>query len=200
MTAQAGRRLAFAPMRVVAAAAAILSCVVAAQADQFTEKATEAANILQTGQPKAAFEALDAAVESFWTIAPLTIADAYFVSQGDGASKNARRSDAPFAAGERIAVHVAPLGYDFEADSGNFRIAMATDIEIRTPGGIILARSADFGRLEWSGPAKNRTFSGRVNIDLPTLRPGQYELFLTLTDQASGKAANVTLPFAISAE
>lgn len=200
MTAQAGRKFSFAPMRVVAVAAAVLSFVATAEADQFTEKATEAENLLQTGQSKAAFETLDAAIESFWTAAPLTIADAYFVSQGDSSGKNARRSDAPFAAGERIAVHLEPLGYGFEADSEDFRIAMATDIEIRTPGGIILARSADFGRLEWSGQVKNRTFSGRVNIDLPTLRPGQYELFLTLTDQGSGKTANVTLPFAISAE
>lgn len=192
-----------APLRIIAfiaVAAAIPSGLATAQADPFTEKASEAESLLQSGQTEAAFEALDAAIDAFWATAPLTITDAYFVSTDVGPGKDARRADAPFATGERMAVHVAPLGYGFEADSGTVRIAMTTNIEIRTPGGIILARSAEFGRLEWSGPAKNRNFSGRVNIDLPTLRPGRYELFLTLTDQASQKAANVTLPFAISAE
>ena len=92
------------------------------------------------------------------------------------------------------------VGYGFSRNGGNFHIILTTGIEIRTLGELILAKSLDFGRFEWSGKVKNRSFAGQVNIDLPTLKPGDYEIVLTLSDLASKKTANVTIPLTIAAE
>jgi hypothetical protein len=158
-----------------AIAAAVLSAAVAtvpapALAGDVADMAAEAEALLEAGEPTTAFDAMDAAVDAFWRAAPLIIEDARFEVDGEAAGA------AAFAPGEGVGILVQPLGYGFDTAGGGFRIALATDIEIRTPGGLILARSDDLGRLEWSGPGKNRAFAGRVNIDMPELKAGDYEL------------------------
>jgi hypothetical protein len=177
-----------------------LFVVPTAQADYIAERVKNAGNLLRSGEPNAAFEALDSAVNSFWTIAPLTIHQAYFVSQGTGGDRLARPANEPFSSGETVTIHVEPLGYGFSRDGEDFQIVMTTGIEIRTFGQLILAKSADFGRFEWSGQAKNRNFAGRVSIDLPDLKPGDYEILLTLNDQASQKKASIALPLTVAIE
>ena len=177
----------------------VLGLATAVQAGEVADKAAEAEALLQSGEPGAAFDALGTAVDAFWTMAPLTISQAYFVTGGENGGMFAPRPQGPFRSGERARVHVEPLGYGFTEDSGTFRIVLTTGIEIRTPGGLILAKSEDFGRLEWAGRAKSHTFNGRVGIDLPDLKPGDYELLLTVSDQSSQKTTSATLPFSIAA-
>ena len=184
--------------RAVAATGIVLCLATAAAAGDVADKAAEAEALLQSGEAGAAFEALSAAVDSFWASAPLTIKQAYFVTGEDGA-KFSPRPDGPFRSGETARVHLEPLGYGFRENSGIFRIALTTSIEIRTPGGLILAKTEDFGRLEWAGRAKSRTFNGRVGIDLPDLKAGDYELLVTVSDEATQKSASVTLPFSVAA-
>jgi hypothetical protein len=184
--------------RAVAAMGIVLCLATAAAAGEVADKAAEAEALLQSGEVAPAFEALSAAVDSFWASAPLTIKQAYFVAGEDGA-KFSPRPDGPFRSGETARVHLEPLGYGFSEDSGSFRIALTTSIEIRTPGGLILAKTEDFGRLEWAGRAKSRTFNGRVGIDLPDLKAGDYELLVTVSDEATQKTASVTLPFSVAA-
>jgi len=95
---------------------------------------------------------------------------------------------------------VEPLGYGFSESDGAFTIALTTGIEIRTPGGLILARTDDFEDLKWSGPVKNRSFTAKVKLELPRLKPGNYEILLTLTDKTSDNSVSTTLPFEISDE
>jgi hypothetical protein len=172
-----------------AVAALILSAVAPAAAGDVADLAREAEDLLQASEPATAYDAMDAAVDAFWRAAPLIIEDSRFGAAGDSAT---------FAAGETVDIHVQPLGYGFDEGDGTFRIALDTGVEIRTPGGLILAQTEDFGRLEWEGPGKNRAFAGKISIDLPDLKPGDYRILLTVTDAASGKTASVTLPFSIA--
>lgn len=153
--------------------------------------AAEAESLLQAGEPSTAFDALEAAVDAFWREAPLTIKDARFDSEGNGAT---------FAPSAQVGIHLRPLGYGFEPVGNGNRVALDAGIEIRTPGGLILAETDDFGRLEWTGAGKNRNFAGRISIAMPDLKPGDYELLLTLTDQATRKTASIVLPFAIAGD
>lgn len=199
MTAHAERPRMRAAGRAVAATGIVLCLATAAAAGEVADKAAEAEALLQSGEVAPAFEALSAAVDSFWMNAPLTIKQAFFVTGGEDGAKFSRRPDGPFQSGETARVHLEPLGYGFSEDSGIFRIALTTSIEIRTPGGLILAKTEDFGRLEWAGRAKSRTFNGRVGIDLPDLKAGDYELLVTVSDEATQKTASVTLPFSVAA-
>jgi len=172
----------------IAAALILLSSAVAL-GDEVADMALEAENLLQSDEPATAFDAMDAAVDAFWRTAPLIIEDAHFDPEGDSAV---------FKSTDRVGIHVRPLGYGFETGGDTNRIVLDADIEIRTPGGLVLAQSDDFGRLEWAGPGKNRNFTGRISIEMPDLAAGDYELVLTLNDQATQKTASVVLPFAIS--
>lgn len=173
------------------AAVLVLAVVPLAAAGDVTDLAREAEGLLSADEPATAFDAMDAAVDAFWRAAPLIIEDARFDPEGDSAT---------FAPAARVGVHLRPLGYGFDETDGNFRISLDTDVEIRSPGGLILAKSEDFAKLEWTGPTRNRTFAGRISIDMPDLKPGDYELRLTVTDAASQKTANISLPFSIKAQ
>lgn len=163
-----------------------------ATAGDVADLAGNAEDLLQAGEPTAAFDAMDAAVDAFWREAPLIIEGAHFIPEGDSAT---------FAPAEQVSIQLQPLGYGFEVtDGGEFRISLSTDVEIRSPGGLIFGKSEEFGRLEWMGPAENRAFAGRISIAMPDLKPGDYELLLTVTDGATGKTANVTLPFSIASK
>jgi len=194
MTASAARSLTFMIASAMLVAASVVSMTALATAGEVADKAAEAETLLGGGQTSEAFAALDAAVDAFWAAAPLTLSQAYFIAD-DG-----KRPDGPFRPGEAAKVFVEPVGYGFTGVDGAFAIGLKTGIEIRTPGGLILAKAGDFAPLSWKGAVKNRTFSGRVGIDLPELKAGDYELLLTVTDEASGKTATASLPFQVAAQ
>lgn len=185
MTASAGR-----PLTSITAMMAMASVIVMTQpakAGEVADKAAAAETLLSGGQAREAFAALDAAVDAFWAAAPLTLENVYFL---DGAVK---RADGPFRPGEAARVYLEPVGYGLTEGGGSFSVDLKTGIEIRTPGGLILAKSEDFGSLGWKGTVKNRSFNARLGIDLPDLKPGDYELLLTVTDPTTEKSATASL-------
>ena len=117
------------------------------------------------------------------------------------ASATTRRTPARHSRpGDTLLIYFEPIGYAFAPDGDIFRIAIAADVEIHTPGGLILAKSTDFGRLEWSARAKTREVHAQLKLPLPPkLKPGDYQLLMTLRDQGSPKTVTVTLPFSIAA-
>jgi len=179
-------------LRVLGLAALLgLAAAPPAAAGDVTDLAQKAEGLLAENEPATAFDAMDAAVDAFWRAAPLIIEDAHFDPEGDSAT---------FAPAARVGIYLKPLGYGFGETGDNFRISLDTDVEIRSPGGLILAKSEDFAKLEWTGPTRNRAFTARISIDMPDLKPGDYELRLTVTDAVSEKTANITLPFSIAAK
>ena len=157
-------------------------------------------NCFNRDQPGAAFDALDAAVDTFWSAAPLVIHSVAFATEGGDSVTSDPSAVRPLRSGERATILLEPLGYGFAKEGDKYRIVLTTGIEILTPGGLILAKTDDFAHLEWSGPVKNRSFTARVSVELPKLKPGNYEILLTLTDQTSDKSATATLPFEVEAE
>jgi hypothetical protein len=179
-------------------AASVVSMTVPASAGEIAEKAAEAETLLQAGNAAAGFEALNAAVDAYWGAAPLTLRQVYFAGPAS-TGLAAKRPDGPFLPGEAARIYLEPLGYALAEANGTYTISLDTGIEIRTPGGIILAKAENFGHLEWKGTVKNRSFNGRIRIELPALKPGDYELILTVDDPAGGKTASATLPFTMAA-
>ena len=175
------------------AALALALAPVAAAAGPAADKAAEAEALLGSGNAAAGFDALDAAVEAFWAEAPLTLRKAVLID-ATGAPLAG-----PVSSGEAVHIAVEPAGYGFKEAGGTFAVSLSTAVEIRGGGGIVYAKSGDLGRLEWSGPKPDRSFTGRIGIGLPALKAGDYEIVLTVTDDASGKSATATLPVLISA-
>jgi hypothetical protein len=153
--------------------------------------------LLQQGKPAEALDAFDKATDAFWEASPLQFRVALFATSVKGFGQYEARADATFHSGDQAIVYVEPVGYGFTAAGSEFTVAFTSGIAITTAGGILLAKTDDFGRIEWQGRAKSHEVQAAVTVTLPTLKPGDYRLSLTLADAASAKQASVTLPFSI---
>lgn len=182
-----------------AAMAAVAAVIIAsgAGAGEISQHAAAADDLLQAGKPEEALAAFDQATDAFWRASPLQVRTATFANSVGGFGRYQPREDANFRSGETATVYLAPVGYGFVEDAPSWRVALTTDLEIRTPGGLILARADDFGDLAWQGRTRSHEVHAAIAVALPDLKPGDYLLHLTLTDRASAKSAGVTLPFAI---
>jgi hypothetical protein len=180
------------------AGGAAMALASAAFAGPIVDSATDAETRAAAGDGAGAVAAFDAAADAFFDAAPLTFRVATFADNVAGFGKYASHAGA-FHAGDTATVYLEPVGYGFTRDGDDFRVGYGTALEIRTPGGLILGKTDDFGTLSWSGRAKSHEVQAVVSITLPTvLKPGDYELLLTLKDAASAKSATATLPFTIA--
>ncbi len=174
-----------------------LALAAAAQAGPISDAATEAETKAAAGDSAGAVAAFDAAADAFFEAAPLAFRVATFADSVAGFGRYEPHVGT-FRAGDTATVYLEPVGYGVTRDGDNFRVSYGTAIEIRTPGGLILGKTDDFGALTWTGRAKSYEVQAAVSVTLPTgLKPGEYDLLLTLNDQASAKSATATLPFAI---
>jgi hypothetical protein len=188
-----------------AAAAAVFAMMVvaspmAAGAGEIADRAAEAERLLGESKTAEAQAAFDKAAAAFWIASPLQLRVVTFADEVKGFGNYTPHAGTTFKPGDTLLIYFEPIGYAFAPDGDIFRIAIAADIEIHTPGGLILAKSTDFGRLEWSARAKTREVHAQLKLPLPKLKPGDYQLLMTLRDQGSPKTVTVTLPFAVAAQ
>ena len=169
----------------------------AAFAGPAADKAAEAEALAAGGMTAEAIAAFEAAADAFWAALPLTLKTAVFVDSVTAYGQYEARAGTSFRNGDTATVYIEPAGYGFVAAGGWNRVAFSTTLEIRTPGGLILGESDDFGKLVWAGRTKSREVPLTISVALPDLKPGDYELVLGLTDDATGDAQSVTLPFLI---
>ena len=160
--------------------------------------AMNAETLLEQGKPADALAAFDKATAAFWAALPLQFRVARFVTKVSGFASYTEKDDASFHSGDTATVYLEPVGYGFSHAASAAMVAFTTAVEIRTPGGIVLARTDNLGRIEWTGQHENYAVPAVVSVTLPTLKPGDYTLALTLTDEVSKKQASTTLPFSIA--
>ena len=65
--------------------------------------------------------------------------------------------DTPFKAGDTLTLYVEPVGFGTQQIGDDIKSALAADIEIRTPGGLVLAKADNFGGVEWSAASGARS-------------------------------------------
>ncbi len=122
-----------------------------AAAGEIADQAKLADTLLGRGYAEAGLAAFDKATAAFWEASPLqlrviTFADSVggfgdYVPRAGRAVSQGRHASRLFRAG-RLRLH----------DHGDeVRAGLAVDVQIRTPGGLILATANDFARLEWKG-------------------------------------------------
>jgi hypothetical protein len=169
-----------------------------AVAGEVADKAAQAEALLQSGSHAEAQAALEGALDAFWKAAPLTLKNARFVESAKGYGEYDEHEGSVFAPSSTLQIYVEPQGFGWAEVDGGYKIAFASDVAIRNAGGQILTRSAAPALLEKTSRNKNREFQLTVGFQLPSLKPGDYVLSLTVTDQATGRSAPVELPFTIS--
>lgn len=169
------------------------------QGGEIADGARRAERLIAESRTAEALTELDGAVDAFWREMPLHFRTAVFAETGSiEAFGKYRPREGAFRRGETVTIYVEPVGYGFFVTGATMTIDLAAGLEIRSPGGIVFAQAAEFGRLEWTGRSRSREVHGDISVTLPELKPGDYEIVMTLTDEATGKAAQAALPFAIS--
>lgn len=184
-------------------AASILVAVFAlgvgpAFAGEIADKAALAETLVERGYAEAALGAFDKATDAFWAASPLQLRVVTFADSVAGYGDYAPRPDAIFRNGDTLRLYFEPIGYGFAPDGEGVKAGLTVDVEIRTPGGLILGSAKDFARLEWAGQRPMHEVHATVETRLPFLKPGEYLLLLTLRDQGSAKTKDVTLPFSVA--
>ena len=183
--------------RAAALAMALAGGAASALAGPAADKAAEAEGLLQGGMTAEAIAAFEAAADAFWEALPLHLRTGVFADSVEAYGQYQPRANSSFLSGETATIYIEPAGYGFVTAGGWYRVAFSTTLQIMTPGGLILGESNDFGKLVWSGRTKSREVPLTISVALPDLKPGNSQLVLGLTDDASGDAATLTLPFAI---
>jgi hypothetical protein len=181
----------------IAAVTATLGASSPAAAGEIADKAALAETLIGRGYDEAALAAFDKAVDAFWAASPLQLRVITFADSVGGYGNYVARGDTKFRKGDTLRIYFEPVGYGFTLVGDGVRAAIAVDVEIRTPGGIILGSAEDFVRLEWKGQTPMHEVHASVATPLPDLKPGEYQLVLTLRDQTSAKTKEVTLPFTV---
>lgn len=194
MRIPAGRRAA--PF-LLAAATAVLGSMPPAAAGEIADKAALAETLVGRGYAEAGLAAFDKATAAFWAASPLQLRTIAFADSVEGYGDYVTRPDTTFRKGDTLRLYLEPVGYGFMPDGDGVRAAIAVDVEIRTPGGLILGSAEDFVRLEWTGRTPMHEVHATVATPLPDLKPGAYLLLLTLRDLGSAKTEEVTLPFSV---
>ena len=131
---------------------------------------------------------------AFWASSPLQFRTAVFADAVTGFGQYEPRA-AMFNPGERATVYLAPFGYGFAEAARVGRCC--TDVEIRTPGGLILAKTDDFGELDWQGLAKSHEVPPSASPCPSSSRATTSSSDAPRPD--SPKTATTTLPFSVAA-
>ena len=168
------------------------------QAGDVTDNARRAEQLMGAGETERAIGAFDNAAEAFWQSGPVGFRTVGFVQTGsvEGYGRYQPRGSA-FAVGEAATIYFEPFGYGFRQSGAQLRMGLTTGVEIRSPGGIVYARAPNLGRLSWLGRTRSREVHGSISLQMPELKPGDYELHLTMKDDVTAKNATTVLPFSI---
>jgi hypothetical protein len=177
----------------------LLASAGVASAGPVSDAAAQAESLLGTGKSADALTAFDQVTDAVWAALPFQFRNILLVDQVSGYGRYQPHQGSTYKAGDKPIIYFEPVGYGFGDADGLSRIGIKTGLEIRTPGGLVLAKTEDFGELEWKGLAKSHEFYGSLSVALPDIRPGNYQLIVTVTDEASGKTTAATLLFDIAA-
>ena len=185
--------------RACAGALVLLCMSTGAFAGEAAQKAADAEALLAEGKVKQAVEAFDASAEAFWKAAPLTFRKVLFADDVKGYGEYAAHAGDVYAPGSELKIYAEPVGFGWSSAESGHRIAFRAEIEIRNDKGVIFAKSPAPAVLEKVSRSPSRDFHLTVAFALPAqLKPGNYRLLLTVTDEATGKSAPIELPLTIS--
>ncbi len=159
----------------VLAGGLMLAAVTGASAGPIADAAGQAESLLASGKATGALAAFDQATDAFWNASPLEFRTILFADAVSGYGRYTPHQGSTYKAGDTPVIYFEPVGSGFPEAGGSSQIGLKTGLEIRTPGGLILAKTDDFGELKWEGLAKSREFYGSLSVALPALKPGNYQ-------------------------
>lgn len=157
----------------------------------------EAESLLSSGQPKAAYEKLEAVVDDFWQRSPMFIRKATFATNISGYGIFSERAPI-FKVGEPQIVYVEPIGFGYgKSKDGGVFAGWKIDFNLTDPSGNSLFQKNDFLKLDMPLAQHNREIHLTLTVNLTGLQPGKYISHFNVKDVNSEKKADFSLPFEV---
>jgi hypothetical protein len=167
-------------------------------AGEITDDGKAAEQAVTDGDYNAAFDSIEAARDSIWEQAPLTLKNVNF-TKGEpiGYGIYEVRPNNEFKAGETIVIYSEPQGYAYGSDGDYNIIEMGLDYELKDATGKSLAEQDNFSSWKIRSLYPNKEFMGKLTYDFKGLPVGEYQLSTTVHDKNSEKTASFSLKFKI---
>ena len=167
-------------------------------AGEISDAGTEAESLLEAGNHAKAMAALNAARESIWKAAPLTINKAILVaSDPQGFGIYDIRDDNRYRAGEDIVIYTEPSGFEYGRDGDLYVIGMTLDFDIRSASGESLASQENFAAWQLRSRVPNKEFMGKITYSFAGIQPGDYVVETRIRDLNSDKVTSFPTRFVI---
>src|SRR5204863_7962183 len=109
-----------------------------AAAGEIADRAAEAERLLGDGKAAEAQAAFDKAAAAFWIASPLQLRVVTFADEVKSFGNYTPHGGTAFKPGDTLLVYLEPIGYGFTPVGDGFKVIIAADVEIHTPGGLIL--------------------------------------------------------------
>ncbi|PLW76747.1 hypothetical protein [Cohaesibacter celericrescens] len=166
-------------------------------ASDLADKLATAETLLVSGQPNAAYEALDELMDAYWQRSPMFVRKAEFATEitGYGIYKP---HGSIFKPNEPQIIYVEPIGFGYGTTSDGSSFAKwSIDFALSNPGGTTLFQKDDFLNLALPLGQHNREIHLTLTVNLSGLKPGSYVSHYLLKDANSEKTAKFSMPFKV---
>ncbi len=168
------------------------------QAGEIAEAGARAEQLLSSGDPIAAVNALDEAMEAIWKASPLVFRKALLVDSGGGFGIYVEREDTTYKPDEPIIAYAEPMGFAYGKNSiGGTEIGLIVDFTLTDTGGKTILAKDEFATIALPVRYHNREFQITVTVNHSALRQGDYVARFHVRDKHSGKTGDFDLPFKV---
>lgn len=182
-----------------ASLAFLIASAVSGQCGQIADDGAKAEALLEQGDPVAAVEALDQAMEEIWRRSPLVFRKTLFVEDSAGFGVYRERESNVFEPDEPLIVYAEPIGFAYGENAiGGGEIALVTDFVLTDTSGEVLYSQDDFLPVSLPVRYHNREFQMKLTVKLTGLPVGKYIAKFHVRDKHSDKTGDFELPFEVA--
>ena len=169
-----------------------------AGAGPIADAAGRAEALQAEGKTVEALDALNEAVDSVWTQAPLAFRKVVLVESSEGFGEYVERSDRVFRPDEQMNIYVEPVGFGYGASGAAAAINFDVDVSIENLTGQVLGEAKDVFQFSADTYPNRREFAMTLGFGAPYYRPGDYKVIFTVRDRNSAKSGNFEIPFTLT--
>jgi hypothetical protein len=186
-------------MRIFLAALAVASLVATGVgAGPMADRGAEADRLLENGEPLAALDALNAAVEAVWLEMPLTVRNVHHVKTAVGYGVYAPRGNNVYRSSEKIFLYAELLGQTLgESELGGKEIGIDVDIVLTNGAGKKVFSGKGIVKMRQPVRYLNKEFMLKIDLTFNGAPPDKYVAALTVRDVHSEKSTVIDVPFEI---
>lgn len=169
-----------------------------AHAGFVADKGAEAEKLVENGDPLAAVDALNAAIEAVWRDMPLTVRNLRHVKSAMGYGVYAERADNVYKSNETVLLYAELLGQMLgESDLGDKEVGIDIDLVLTNGSGKRVFSGKGIVKLRQPVRYLNKEFMLKIDLTFNGAPADKYVAALTARDVHSDKTTSFDVAFEI---